>query len=73
MYHGAKNYIIRKAKEEGLALKAKFEQPNGEERGKGRGNFTKQEDDSYLSHRKVYADSIKEVFNLFRKMLQHST
>jgi hypothetical protein len=69
MYHGARNYIIRKAKEEGLALKAKFEQPNGEERGKGRGNFTKQEDDSYLSHRKNYADSIKEVFNLFRAML----
>ena len=73
MYHGAKNYIIRKAKEEGLALKAKFEQPDGEERGKGRGNFKKKEEDSYLSHRKVYANSIKEVFNLFRKMLQHST
>ena len=73
MYHGAKNYIIRKAKEEGFALKAKFEQADGQERGKGRGNFTKREDDSYLSYRKNYADSIKEVFNLFKKMLQHST
>jgi hypothetical protein len=69
MYHGAKNYIIRKAKEEGLALKAKFEQADGQERGKGRGNFTKQEDNSYLSHRKEYAGSIKEVFGLFRAML----
>jgi hypothetical protein len=73
MYHGAKNYIIRKAKEEGLALKARFEQADGQERGKGRGNFTKQEDSLYLSHRKEYTDSIKEVFGLFRKMLQHST
>ena len=75
MYHGAKNYIVRKAKDENppLDLKSKLLQANGEERSKGRGNFTKQENDSYLFHRKNYSSSIKEVFNVFRKMLQQST
>jgi len=69
MYHGAKNYIIRKAKEDGYDLKAKVKSLDGGERVKGRGNFTKQEDDSYLTHRKAYMESIKETFNLFKSML----
>ena len=73
MYHGARNYIARKAKDEKLNLKSKVLQADGKEKTKGRGNFTKQENDSYLFHRKNYSSSVKEVFNVFRKMLQQST
>lgn len=73
MYHGARNYIARKAKDEKLYLKSKVLQADGKEKTKGRGNFTKQENDSYLFHRKNYSSSVKEVFNVFRKMLQQST
>lgn len=74
-HHGSRNYIIRKAKEkEKLILNSKVKDPETEkEMTKGRGHFTKEEDKAFISHRKDYSDSVKEVFNLFRKMLQHST
>jgi len=58
MYHGAKHYIVRKAKEEGFALK-----------GKNRGSFNKKEDRAFVLHRGAYTQSVKEAFNLFKGML----
>jgi hypothetical protein len=74
IHHGARNYIIRKAKEDGLILNDKVEDRATQKQvTKGRGNFSKEEDKAFVSHRKAYSNSIKEVFNLFRNMLQHST
>jgi hypothetical protein len=70
MHHGARNYIIRKAKEDGLTLNDKVKDRVTQKLvTKGRGDFSKEEDKAFVSHRKAYSNSVKEVFNLFRNML----
>lgn len=58
-YHGKKNYIIRKAKGQELYLK-----------GKNRGQFSQEEDRCFVFYRKIYVNSIREVFNAFRSMIK---
>lgn len=75
-YHGARNYIIAKGKEIGLALK-------GKKRGgffndaktaiKKGSRFTKKEDEFFLSQRKVYNNAIREVYRFFDKHLSVQT
>lgn len=58
-YHGARNWIIARAKEEGLLLK-----------GKNRGKFEQLEDQAFLKYRRIYRKSIKELFTAIKTILQ---
>jgi hypothetical protein len=58
-YHGARNWIIARAKEEGIMLK-----------GKNRGEFSKQEDEAFLKYRRIHRKSIKELFVAIKNILQ---
>lgn len=58
MYHGERNYIARKAKEEGLFLKSR-----------NRGAFTSEEDAVFIKYRTIYRNSLKELFNVFSNLL----
>jgi hypothetical protein len=58
-YHGARNWIIARAKEEGLLLK-----------GKNRGKFEQLEDQAFLKYRRIYRKSIKELFIAIKNILQ---
>jgi len=58
-YHGARNWIIARAKEEGVMLK-----------GKNRGEFSTLEDQTFLKYRRVYRKSIKELFIAIKSILQ---
>ena len=58
MYHGERNYIIRKAKEEGFSLKSR-----------NRGTFTSEEDAVFVKYRTIYRNSLKELFNAFSSLL----
>ena len=59
-YHGLKSWVAKNAKTNGqLNLK-----------GKNRGEFSDKEDDAYLKYRADYCAAIKELFMLFKDMLQ---
>jgi len=58
-YHGKRNYIIRKAKDHEINLKKKH-----------RGEFSQEEDQCFVFYRKIYVNSIREVFNAFRSMIK---
>lgn len=57
-YHGARNWIIAQAKQDEITLKKKT-----------RGQFSKEEDDSFRAYRSSYTRSIKKLFMVFKKML----
>tara|TARA_R110000824_G_scaffold258772_1_gene447670 strand:- start:223 stop:1296 length:1074 start_codon:yes stop_codon:yes gene_type:complete len=67
-YHGMKNYIISEGKEVGLILKGKsrggFFKDDKKTFREGT-KFTKQEDDFFLQHRKVYNNAIRELYRFF--------
>lgn len=58
MYHGERNYIARKAKQENFFLKSR-----------NRGTFTSEEDAIFLKYRTIYRNSLKELFNAFSDLL----
>jgi hypothetical protein len=58
-YHGARNWIIARAKEESIILK-----------GKNRGEFSKEEDEAFLKYRRIYRKSIKELFIAIKSILE---
>jgi len=58
-YHGARNWIIARAKEESIILK-----------GKNRGEFSKEEDEAFLKYRRIYRKSIKELFVAIKSILE---
>ena len=58
-YQGKRYYIIRKAKDHEINLKRKH-----------RGEFSREEDQSFVFYRKIYVNSIREVFNAFRSMIK---
>lgn len=58
-HHGIKNWIISKGKAAGLNFN-----------GKSRGQFTKQEDDFFKTHRTIYSKSCMEVFSIMKDMFQ---
>lgn len=58
-YHGARNWIIARAKEEGVMLK-----------GKNRGEFSTLEDEAFLKYRRIYRKSIKELFVGIKNILE---
>jgi hypothetical protein len=73
-YHGAMNWIIKKAKEDhniNLKRKISITDENGEksERVIRRGHFTEQEDAIFLHYRKQYSKSIFELINFFKQHL----
>ena len=58
-YHGAKSYIIRKAKEQGVILK-----------GKQRGSFNNEEDKVFRHYRNLYIHTaVREVFEFFKSKI----
>ena len=59
-YHGAKTYIRKAAKEAGLSLA-----------GKDRGEFNEEEDKFFIESRTKYMNAVKELFFLFREMLEN--
>ena len=71
-YHGMKNYIIRKAKEDGIKLKGKkrggFFDDDGKTFKAGT-KFTKEEDNCFLMHRKNYNHAIRELYRFFQDRL----
>ena len=71
-YHGMKNYIIRKAKEDGVKLKGKkrggFFDDDGKTFKAGT-KFTKEEDNCFLTHRKNYNHAIRELYRFFQDRL----
>lgn len=71
-YHGMKNYIIRKAKEDGVKLKSKkrggFFDDDGKTFKEGT-KFTKEEDNCFLHHRKNYNHAIRELYRFFQDRL----
>lgn len=58
-YHGARNWIIARAKEDGAFLK-----------GKNRGQFDQLEDETFLKYRRIYRKAIKELFIAIKNILQ---
>jgi len=58
-YHGLKNWVIAQSKLEGVDLKKKQ-----------RGTFSQKEDEVYLKYRKEYCNSIKELFNVIKSLLE---
>jgi hypothetical protein len=58
-YHGAKNWIIARSKEEGVMLA-----------GKNRGEFSQHEDQTFLKYRRMYTKSIKELFMAIKSILE---
>jgi len=58
-YHGARNWIIARAKEEGIMLK-----------GKNRGEFSKLEDETFLKYRRRYRKAIKDLFIVMKSTLE---
>ena len=72
-YHGAMNWIIKKAKEDGVDLKRKVsitnEDGDEESRRIRRGHFTPEENRVFKHYRKLYNQSIWELMNLFKTML----
>ena len=73
-YHGAMNWIIKKAEEEhSLNLKRKTSVIDDEGNKKAkvirRGHFTPQEDIVFLAYRKQYCKSIFELVNFFKQHL----
>ena len=59
-YHGLKNYAQSSAKEVGILLN-----------GKNRGEFNEEEDKFFIKSRTKYVNAIKELFLLFREMLEN--
>jgi hypothetical protein len=58
-HHSVKNWIKKKAEDEGLNLK-----------GKQRGQFSKQEDEVFLKYRRIYSKSCKELFIAIKNILE---
>jgi hypothetical protein len=58
-YHGARNWIIARSKEEGIFLK-----------GKNRGEFSTLEDETFLKYRRIYRKAIKELFIAIKSILE---
>jgi len=70
-YHGARNWIIDKAKQEGFNLKRKVKLPDMDKPCTvKRGNFTDAEDECFVKYRQIYIKSVMELYSLFKKMLQ---
>lgn len=73
-YHGAMNWIIKKAKEnDNINLKRKItvvdDSGQSSERNIRRGHFSIDEDRVFLKYRKQYSKSIFELINFFKKHL----
>jgi hypothetical protein len=74
-YHGMMSYINTKGKEEGLDFKRKTlmlgenEETDAKMKQIRRGNFTPEEDIFYRKHRKIYCDSIRELFQVVKKIV----
>ena len=58
-HHSIKNWIKRKAREEGFELQ-----------GKQRGQFSTEEDEVFLKYRRIYRKSCKELFIAIKNILQ---
>lgn len=58
-FHGARNWIIARAKEDGVFL-----------RGKNRGQFDQLEDPTFLKYRRIHRKAIKELFIAIKNILQ---
>jgi len=70
-YHGMRNWIIKKAKEEGFDLKRKVKLPDMDDKTTvKRGSFTDAEDRCFVKYRQIYIKSVMELYSLFKKMLQ---
>lgn len=70
-YHGAKNWIIAKAKKDGINLKNKPSQKSGQKtESKGRGDFSGEEDEIFLKYMRIYTKSIKELFVAIKSILE---
>lgn len=76
-YHGAMNWIISKAKYQGVDLKRKITivDDDGEQRSRRirRGHFTPEEEAAFLPHRQIYSRACMEIYRLFKTMLDSTT
>lgn len=72
VHHGQKNFIIRKAKESGIVLSKKNRGGHWNDKKtavKKGSRFTKKEDAFFVEQRKVYQDSVRELFRFFESRL----
>ena len=75
-YHGAMNWIISKAKDQGVDLKRKVKiiDNDGKENSRRirRGHFTPEEEAVFLPYRQIYSRACMEVYRLFKMMLSEN-